>query len=240
METIRWISGSSGLLVLLIFLIALTIILLLIRHHLDQEIAALKEKYEDERENIEDVVIMLARTVDAKDKYTEGHIERVSQYAVFLGERLGLIEKQLEYLRIGGLIHDIGKIGIDMDILNKPGPLSDEEMSLVRMHPVLGEQICRPLKSLESVRCIIRSHHEKLDGSGYPDGLSGDQICLEARIVAVVDIFDALTTDRSYRQALSVPESVSILREEAQDGKLDGELVKEFVSMLEEMGLNIE
>lgn len=188
-------------------------------------------------ENIEDVVISLARTIDAKDKYTEGHTERVSQYAVFLGERLSMSDRQLETLRIGALIHDLGKIGIDLNILNKPGKLTDEEFEQIRLHPALGQQICSPLKALQEVGDIIRHHHEKLDGSGYPDGLCGEQISLNARIVSIVDIFDALTTERSYRAALPVTESLLIMKEEAAQGKLDSQLLKEFEALLYDLGV---
>lgn len=203
---------------------------------LNQQITAVKEEYEAEVENIEDVVISLARTIDAKDKYTEGHTERVSQLAVFLGERLGMNEKELERLRIGALIHDIGKIGINLNILNKPGALSAEERQQIQQHPELGEQICSPLKALASVQDIIRHHHEKLDGSGYPDGLKGEEISFEVRIVTVADIFDALTTERAYRKALPVEQAMRIIKEEAREGKLDMAIVTEFEAMLKEIG----
>ncbi|MDD3271368.1 MAG: HD-GYP domain-containing protein, partial [Syntrophomonadaceae bacterium] len=196
--------------------------------------------YEATVENIEDVVISLARTIDAKDRYTEGHTERVSQYAAFLGERLGMTDKQLENLRIGALIHDIGKIGIDQNVLNKPGKLTLEERQQIETHPILGEEICSPLKSLQDVTCIIRNHHERLDGSGYPDGLQGDEIPLEARIVSIVDVFDALTTDRSYRPAMSIEAALTIIRQEANEGKLDASLAREFEIMLQDMFLLVE
>lgn len=196
-----------------------------------------REELAAQMENIEDVVISLARTIDAKDKYTEGHTERVSQYAVFLGERVGLSDRTLETLRIGALIHDLGKIGIDLEILNKPGKLTADELAQIRLHPALGQQICSPLKALQEVGDIIRHHHEKLDGSGYPDGLTGDQISLHARIVSIVDIFDALTTERSYRDALPVEEAMRIMKEEAAQGKLDSSLVAEFESMLYDMAI---
>ncbi|QGT98852.1 hypothetical protein SYNTR_0259 [Candidatus Syntrophocurvum alkaliphilum] len=185
-----------------------------------------------ESENMEDVIISLARTLDAKDKYTEGHVERVSQFAMFLGERVGLSTSQIETLRIAGLIHDIGKISINTNTLNKCGHLDEEELDEVRMHPIWGEQICRPLKALESTAKIIRSHHEKLDGSGYPDGLKADQISFETRIITIVDIFDALTTDRAYRKALTVKQAMDILKKEAAQGKLDSFLVNEFENLL--------
>ncbi len=204
---------------------------------LEQRFQLVQHEYDAAVENIEDVVISLARTIDAKDRYTEGHTERVSQYAAFLGERLGMPDKQIDNLRMGALIHDIGKIGIDLNILNKPGKLTPAERKLIETHPALGEKICNPLKSLQDVTCIIRNHHERLDGSGYPDGLQGDEIPLEVRIVSITDVFDALTTDRSYRPAMSIEVALAILREEADEGKLDASLVREFEIMLQEMSL---
>lgn len=205
--------------------------------NLNNRIDLLQEEYAAEMEMVEDVVISLARTIDAKDRYTEGHTERVSQYSVFLGEKAGLSEKRLEILRMGALIHDIGKIGIDQDVLNKPGKLDAQERKHIETHPLLGEKICTPLKAFKDVRSIIRSHHEKLDGSGYPDGLQGDAINLETRIVTVADIFDALTTERSYRQALSIETAITIMKEEADAGKLDAELIVLLEIVLSEMGL---
>lgn len=143
----------------------------------------------------------------------------------------------METLRIGALIHDLGKIGIDLNILNKPGRLTEEEFEQIKLHPLLGQQICSPLKALQEVGDIIRHHHEKLDGSGYPDGLQGEQISQNARIVAIVDIFDALTTERSYRAALTVEEALSIMKQEADQGKLDSLLLEEFEALLSDLGV---
>lgn len=229
--------ASALLLVVIFFYYAMDLVYFYTTRDLNARIDLLREEYAAEMETVENVVISLARTIDAKDRYTEGHTERVSQYSIFLGERLGLSDRKLETLRIGALIHDIGKIGIDQNILNKPGKLTTEERRHIEMHPVLGEEICSPLKALHEVGEIIRSHHEKLDGSGYPDGLKGDEISLETRIVTVADIFDALTTERSYRKALPVNQAIAIMKEEAAQGKLDAELIDEFESMLYEMAL---
>ncbi len=150
----------------------------------------------------EAVLISLARSIEARDSYTLGHCERLSPLAVRLGKRIGLSQDQCEALRIAGIVHDIGKVVIPDTILLKPGRLSFEEMKVIRQHPIEGERICSPLKSLHRVLPIIRHHHERLDGSGYPDGLSGDKIPLTARVLQTVDIYDALTTDRPYREAL--------------------------------------
>lgn len=195
----------------------------------------INEMYHAEVEELEDVVISLARTLDAKDKYTEGHSERVCQYAMFLGERIGLKEAKLETLRIGALIHDIGKISLDLSLLNKVEKLNYDEFEEIKMHPVWGKNILNPHKSLEDVSKIVAMHHEKLDGSGYPDKLKGDEIPIEIRIVSIVDIFDALTTDRAYRKSLSVEKAVQIIKEEAAQGKLDSYLLGEFIDMLEEI-----
>lgn len=202
---------------------------------LKQSFIQVRQEYNTTVENIEDVVISLARTIDAKDRYTEGHTERVSQYALFLGERVGMTDEQLNNLRIGALIHDIGKIGVDQNVLNKPGILTPAERKQIESHPILGADICHPLASLHNVMPIIRNHHEKLDGSGYPDGLKGEEIPLEVRIVSIVDIFDALTTDRSYRSAMSIDEALGIIRREAELGKLDQFLVDEFEMVLNDM-----
>lgn len=207
---------------------------------LNQQIKAVTKEYEAAVENIEDVVISLARTIDAKDKYTEGHTERVSQYATFLAERIGLNDKQLENIRIGALIHDIGKIAINLNILNKEELLTEEEKFQIALHPELGEQICSPLKAMSDISTIIRHHHEKLDGSGYPDGLKGDEISIEVRIVSIADIFDALTTDRSYRKALDANVAMEIIKNEAREGKLDKMLVQEFEEMLIELGVLLD
>jgi hypothetical protein len=229
--------GSALVFIITISLAALDNAYVKSMHYMNQKVEEARQELAVQMENIEDVVISLARTIDAKDKYTEGHTERVSQYAVFLGERLGLSDRDLETLRIGALIHDLGKIGIDLNILNKPGRLTEEEFEQIKLHPLLGQQICSPLKALQEVGDIIRHHHEKLDGSGYPDGLQGEQISQNARIVAIVDIFDALTTERSYRAALTVEEALSIMKQEADQGKLDSLLLEEFEALLSDLGV---
>lgn len=229
-----WVG--SGL-VMLLFLYSIDNVYYYSTRDLHERIDLLREEYAAEMEMVEDVVLSLARTIDAKDRYTQGHTERVSQYSIFLGERLGLNEKRLETIRVGALIHDIGKLGIDQDVLNKPGKLNEEERMHIESHPLMGIQICSPLKSFKEVEAIIRSHHEKLDGSGYPDGLFGDQISLETRIVTISDIFDALTTERSYRPALTAAHAIEIMKQDAQEGKLDKVLMLEFEAMLYELGV---
>ncbi|HSY99347.1 MAG TPA: HD domain-containing phosphohydrolase [Terriglobales bacterium] len=182
-------------------------------------------------EQAKSVVLSLARSIEAKHSLTEGHSERMTEYAVQFGERLGMPEKELQDLRIACLLHDIGKLAVPDGILLKPGPLNEEEMEIVRQHPITGEEICAPLKSLRHILPIIRNHHELLDGSGYPDGLCGGEIPLKARILQIADVFDALTTDRPYRMALSLEDALEILGTEAMRGWRDTGLVREFASI---------
>ena len=173
----------------------------------------------------ESVVLSLARSLEAKDPGTEGHSERLVHYALQLGASLGLSEDDLVILRIAGLVHDIGKVSVPDSILLKPGRLSPVEMEIMRQHPIVGENICAPLKSFRDALPLIRHHHERMDGSGYPDGLIGDQIPLSARILQTVDIFDALTTDRPYRKAMAHEEAVAVMMSEVHRGWLDRSLV---------------
>ena len=190
-------------------------------------------------EQAKSVIFSLAHSIEARDPCDRGHCSRVSNYAVRFGKCLGLSQDDLETLRIGGLIHDIGKIGVPETILSKPGPLDSEEARIVEQHPILGEQICAPLKSLRHVLPIIRHHHERMDGSGYPDGLQGEQIPLNVRILQIVDICDALTTDRSYRKGLSLPGALIVLFEEADRGWLDEGLVSQFASLVVGSGISV-
>jgi putative two-component system response regulator len=176
-------------------------------------------------EQSEQVLLSMARCIEAKDRGTEGHCERLSAYSARLADLLGLPEEQRQALVMGGILHDLGKVAVPDSILLKPGPLSEDEFAVIRQHPVIGEQICAPMKSFRSVLPIIRHHHERMNGSGYPDGLSGEQIPLSARIVQVVDVYDALTTDRPYRQALSPEHALTIMHDETRQGWLDGSLV---------------
>lgn len=174
------------------------------------------------------VVLALARSVEAKHSVTDDHTDHLADYAAKLGQNLGMTEEELEELRLGCLLHDIGKVAVPDSILLKPGRLSTEEMEIVRQHPVTGEKICASLKSLRRILPMIRHHHERMDGSGYPDGLSGEQIPLRARIVQIADVYDALIKDRPYRAGLSSEEALQILRREAALGWLDPGLVWKF------------
>ena len=175
----------------------------------------------DELERAESVLFSLARSIEGKDTYTHGHCERLSEYSARLGEHLGLAEDQLIALRRAGVVHDVGKIAVPDAILLKPGSLTVEEWKLIREHPVVGERICAPLKSFRFVLPIIRHHHEKFDGSGYPDGLRGQAIPETARVLQIVDVYDALTTDRPYKKAFSITDALQTMKQEVARGWWD-------------------
>lgn len=187
----------------------------------------LKEVY-DELEDAESVIFALAQAVEAKDSYTEAHTERVATRARLLGMLAGLQGRELTDLYRGGMIHDIGKIGVPDAVLLKPGPLDAEETAIMRRHPVIGEQIARPLRSAVNLLAIIRHHHENWDGTGYPDGLAGAGIPLLARITAISDAYDAMTSNRPYRRGMDREKAASILASGA-GSQWDAELVRLFL-----------
>ncbi|HTB19560.1 MAG TPA: HD domain-containing phosphohydrolase [Bryobacteraceae bacterium] len=187
----------------------------------------------DSLEEAETILLALAQTVEHRDPYTGKHCQRLAVASVMLGEALGLPSQDLTALYRGGYLHDIGKIGIPDAILFKRGELTSEEWDVMRSHPVRGEEICRPMRSLTPVLPIIRSHHERWDGSGYPDGLAGESIPLLARIMQVSDIYDALTSERPYKAALSPAEAFAVMEEEVRRGWRDPELVPLFASTIQ-------
>jgi putative two-component system response regulator len=198
------------------------------------------KSFTDELENAETVLFSLATSIEVKDPYTEGHCERLSEYSVTLARQIGLPDELQVALRRGGIVHDVGKVAVPEHILLKPGPLDGEEWRIMKQHPVVGERICRPLKSFRHVLPIIRHHHEKLDGTGYPDGLKGDDIPITARVLQTVDIYDALTTDRPYRKALTPDQAVAKMREEVKRGWWDGSLVDELENLVMESAFSGE
>ncbi len=189
--------------------------------------------FTDELETAESVLCTLGRSVESRDPYTEGHCERLAQNASDLGRHLGLEEESIVALRRGGFLHDLGKIAVPDDILKKGSNLTPEEWAIMKQHPLTGENICRPLKSLRLVLPIIRNHHEHSDGSGYPDGLVKGEIPLLPRILQVVDVYDALRTERPYKPAQNHDQAALTMQQEARGGLWDEELVEEFLSMLE-------
>ena len=185
----------------------------------------------DELESTEAIMTMLGHIVEARDPYTEGHCQRLAEYATALGAALHLDSSDLDTLNRGAVLHDVGKIALPDTVLLKPGRLDPDELALMREHPVVGDNLCRTVRSLERVRPIVRSHHERQDGRGYPDRLSGDDIPLLAQIVAVVDVFDALTTDRPYRKAMTANAAYEIMLKEAASGWCPVKLAQTFVDL---------
>lgn len=186
----------------------------------------------DELERAESVLFSLARSIESKDPYTHGHCERLSEYSSRLGAELGLPEDHITALRRAGVVHDVGKVAVPDAILLKPGRLTEEEWKIMREHPAVGERICAPLKSFRLVTPVIRHHHEKFDGSGYPDGLRGDAIPISARVLQVVDVYDALTTERPYKKAFSSNEALQTMKEEVAKGWWDPNIFGEFARLI--------
>lgn len=183
--------------------------------------------------DLESVLFSLANTVEAKDEYTRGHTRRVSEIGVELAKKMGLSAKEIKEIKIGGIIHDIGKIGVPKAILSKPDKLTPEEFEIMKQHPYTGYTICRPLKqSLGTVLDIIYYHHEKLDGSGYPVGLKEENIPTGAKVMAVADIYDALTSDRPYRKAMPKEKALNIIRQDVEEGKLDRQIFEYLLELL--------
>jgi putative two-component system response regulator len=173
-------------------------------------------------------------TIEARDPYTRGHCQRLARYATTLGSRLGLADDQLMALHRGGFLHDVGKIAIPDAVLLKDGRLTASEYALMQQHTVIGDNLCSELRLLDDVRPIVRHHHERPDGTGYPDRLTGEAIPLLARILSVVDVFDALTTERPYKPALSPDQAVRELRAEAARGWKFEAIVEAFATLVAE------
>jgi putative two-component system response regulator len=186
----------------------------------------------DALDSAEAAFVTLALTIEARDPSTNGHCERLASHAVRLGRALGLGDEELDALHRGGYLHDVGKVGVPDSVLLKPGPLTADEFELMKKHPVIGDSLCAPLQSLRRVRPIVRGHHERLDGSGYPDKLRGDEVPLLAQVVGIVDVFDALTSERPYRTALAPEAAGQYLISEAGKGKFDRRFVEAFLDTL--------
>ena len=192
----------------------------------------LQRDFNKEMDNVLEFVISLSNVIEAKDSYTDGHTRRVADLAIELGRRMNLSANQIKVLDVAAVIHDIGKVGTPEWILNKPGSLSRDEFDVMREHPEMGARIIRPISALNECLDPVLHHHEKIDGSGYPFGLKGDEISVEARIVAVSDIFDALFTKRPYRDALPIETVVEIIQKDTQAGKLDHIVVNHLFDMV--------
>jgi putative two-component system response regulator len=196
------------------------------------------KSYLDELDSAEAVIMSLALTIEARDPYTDRHCQRLAVYASEFGQQLALDPPHIEALRKGGFLHDIGKIGVPDSILLKPGPLTPDEVTVMQQHPITGDRLCGELRALRHVRPIVRHHHERLNGGGYPDQLQGDAIPVLAQIMGIVDTFDALTTTRPYRTAVTQARAFEELERDVKRGWRDAALVSEFIALIESGAFN--
>jgi len=192
--------------------------------------------FADEHEHAERVILTLAKLIDARDPYTAGHSGRVAEYADRIGQRMGLDAASRADMRRGALFHDLGKIVVPDGILRKPGPLTSDERSVIEQHPTVGHDLLSPMRTMRKTLSVVLSHHEKLDGSGYPEGLAGAAIPITVRIVTVSDIFDALTSDRAFRAALKPDTALEILAEGVLKGWWDPDVFAQLKGSLAEHG----
>jgi putative two-component system response regulator len=190
------------------------------------------KRYTDDLDSAASIIMAMAIMVEARDGHTEGHCYRMANYATAFGRQLGLSQDDLQTLHRGGFLHDIGMLAIPDAVLRRPGRLEPEEFELVKSHTIIGDQLCGNLRSLQAVRPIVRHHHERLDGSGYPDGLRGDDIPLPAQIIAIVDVYDAVTTQRPYQRAQSIEQALDLLRQQVGCGWRNPELVEAFAQVV--------
>jgi putative two-component system response regulator len=192
------------------------------------------KRYTDDLDSAASIVMTLATMIEARDGIAEGHCHRMANYATAIGRALGLGAADLQALHRGGFLHDIGMLAIPPSVILKAGPLEPEEFELMKSHTVRGDELVRNLRSLQSVRPIIRHHHERRDGSGYPDALRGDAIPLLAQIIGIVDVYDAVTTNRPYQPVQSTDEAVQVLRDQVERGWRSKEIVDAFVGVLKD------
>lgn len=190
------------------------------------------KRYTDDLDSASSIIMMLAVMVESRDGYHKGHCHRMANHATALGRKLGLSGEDLQTLRRGGFLHDIGMLAIPDSVLRKKGFLEPEEYELIRSHPLIGDNLCAHLRSLQPVRAIVRHHHERLDGSGYPDALRGDGIPVVAQIMGVVDVYEAVTTERAYQQARSTEEAVETLRDHVRRGWRRHDITECFIDLI--------
>ena len=193
----------------------------------------------DELEHSENIILTLAVALEARDPYTKGHSTRVGELSREFSAFIGLTPHDQELVRKAGLLHDIGKIGLSESLLLKPAPLSDEELTVIKQHPIIGEEICKPLHSLKAILPAIRHHHERWDGLGFPDGLKGTEVPVHARVLSIVDSFDAMLSERPYREGRSYKNVLELMNEEREMGQWDPQLLDYFIEMTAIMGEDI-
>jgi putative two-component system response regulator len=191
------------------------------------------KRYTDDLDSAAAILTTLATMIEARDGYTEGHCHRMANYATAVGRALGLGTGDLQALHRGGFIHDIGMLAIPPTVVLRAGPLEPEEFERIKSHTVIGDDLCRGLRSLQSVRPIVRHHHERLDGTGYPDGLKGDEIPVVAQIIGVVDVFDAVTHSRPYQRTQSAAEALQLMREQVTRGWRNKTIVETFAGIVD-------
>lgn len=190
------------------------------------------KRYTDDLDSATSIITTLATMIEARDGYTEGHCHRMANYATAVGRALGLGALDLQALHRGGFIHDIGMLAIPPAVVLRAGPLEPDEFERVKSHTVVGDELCRGLRSLQAVRPIVRHHHERLDGSGYPDGLQGAQVPRLAQIIGIVDVYDAVTQRRPYQRTRSSSEGVQLLRAHVDCGWRDRTMVEAFAEII--------
>ena len=192
------------------------------------------KRYTDDLDSAASIIMALAVMIEARDGYLEGRCHRIANNATAIGRAIGLGSLDLQTLHRGGFLHDVGMLAIPLTVLKKAGALDRDELALVRSHTVKGDELCRNLRSLQAVRPIIRHHHERIDGSGYPDRLRGEEVPLLAQIIGVVDVYDAVTTPRPYQQTLTAKQAIRILRDQVDRGWRQQYLVETFAEIIED------
>lgn len=190
----------------------------------------------DDLEHSENIIFTLAVAMESREPYTKGHSKRVGNIAKSFASYLGFGENEQEQLRKSGILHDIGKIGVDRNVLCKKGRLNPDELKELRRHTIVGEEICKPLVSMREALPSIRSHHERWDGRGFPDGKSGESIPLYSRMLSIVDSFDAMVSERPYREKMSIHDSLDVFEVERDHGQWDPYLVEQFICMINQIG----